>query len=235
MSDVVTPAIDRPKRPVCLPVFGALNILLSLMLLCCGGIGLTSAVVPQVADPQEQARQLEGLSPEQQKMVMELQTESERLKKQPVVHICDLASAVVFLVLALMFLVSGVGLLRVRSWGRALAMLASGVLIVTSMINGVINYLLFLVPLKEKVAKLQEAAPAGGGPDLGTGLKQVGGLMICFVFVVFVLYPAVLLVMMMTRKVRLAVGINNDVGVDGEPVNPWSTDEPFDSSEGALR
>ncbi|MFP6767889.1 MAG: hypothetical protein VB859_06955 [Planctomycetaceae bacterium] len=229
MNDVLPPTIDRPRRPMSLPVFGALNIVLSLMLLCCGGLGLTSVVAPQAANPQQQ-QELEGLTPEQQKMVMELQVEGERLKKQPVVYSCDLASAAVFLVLALMFLVSGVGLLRVRSWGRTLAMLASAILIITSVTNLMVNYYLFLVPLQEKVAKLQQAAPAGAGPDLGTGLKQVGGLMICCSVVVLVLYPSVLLVVMMTRRVRLALRIDDHTSVDGEPVNPWSADEPFEGS-----
>ena len=179
----VTPGQAQPTpagpttKPVSATVFGILNILFGVLGVC--GIGFSVAVFfmpqnPQFPNPALEAMQGDG----------------------PYSLFLKVAIGIGSIFVVVLIL-SGVGLLKGRMWGRTLAIVYSVYAIISAVVGGVVNYFLLWGPM------LQDAGPAAPGPEnaaaIGGAIGGIGGTCVGMIF------PIVLLIFMLRPKFKSAL------------------------------
>src|SRR5262245_980617 len=223
--------MPRPKRPGGAALIAVCNILLGLPCLCCTGITAfgngTDLVNPeppaapgnkQQAPPAQQGDKFD-------QMFEELDEQGQFLAREmPHQSMVMLAINVVLVIASLALLVSGVGLLMLRPWGRMLCLVAA--LVLATVTTAEIVYdVIFLVPAmkkfdehleKKRLAQKQPAPP----------MSKMDGttIMLALSALLGVGYPILAIVVMMTAPVRAAYA-----GAPPDEHDRYQSDDEYDA------
>jgi len=186
--------MPMPAYPVAKPtaatVFGILNIIFGVLGLC--GLIFSAAILFVPNDMQAN------------NYVFEIMQESAGYRT------FLLVSSVIGVIFTIILIVSGIGLLAVKPYGRTLA-IAYGVYAIIGGIAGAIgNYIFLIQPLMDQAASSPQQTGAIGGAFGG----MIGGC-------IGLIYPIVLLIFMFNRKFIAAMEQYNR-GLAGDPyTEPW--------------
>jgi len=224
--------MSRPKRPAGAAFIAVCNILLGLPCLCCTGVSAfgngTDVVNPeppaapgnkQEAPPAQQGDKID-------QMFDELDEQGQFLAREvPHQSMVMLAINVVLVIASLALLVSGVGLLIMRPWGRMLC-LAAALVLATVTTAEIIYDVIFLVPatkkfdehLEKKRVAQKQAAPPMSKMDAVVFVLALTALL-------GVGYPILAIVVMMTAPVRAAYA-----GAPADEHDRYRSDDDFDAS-----
>jgi hypothetical protein len=175
------------QRPTAVTVFGILNIVFGIMGITCTPIGLLMSSVSQGL--------LEGI-PEAQQMENPVQ----EMMSDPTFTSYTYVSTALGMVVSAALLAAGIGLLKLRPWGRYISIGYAIYSWVSVVVGGIISYYLIYAPMMERMAEEggPQTAPFMGGMVGGMVGGMIGGF--CFGLV----YPTILLIFMLLPDVKAA-------------------------------
>jgi hypothetical protein len=154
-----------------------------------------------------------------------------------------IASTVLGTILAIVLIVAGVGLLRMRGWARMACMVYAVITILATLGNTIYTVAVAnpamqkgMAEWQAKVQKQMQAAkgpgaPAAPPPAAPAGMNNVGGTVgALFGALIGIAYSVVLLVVLNLRDVRLAFAraASGVTETDEEAARGWNRDEPPD-------
>jgi hypothetical protein len=174
------------QRPTSVTVLGILNLVFAASGLCCGFAGAAGLIFLQNLD----------LGDARVPLSLRLMQENEMFR------ICNFASVGLGIVSSLLLIISGIGLLKLRSWGRLLAIFNAVYSIIISIFAFVVSIMVYSPAFEaaQQAADTQDTAEAlqgmiSGGVTCGLGL----------------IYPIVVLGFMLFRQsVREAFGVGGN-------------------------
>ena len=174
------------QRPTSATVFGILNLIFSVLGLCGTGFGIFSLLVFQNPEMGGGA---------QVPLTLEL------MRENPAYQAFTFVSIGLGAVSAILLAVSGIGLLKLRPWGRTLCIVYGSYTVLLAIASGVINVAVFAPELDkaQQQANPQATAEAMGGVISGA-IGGCGSL----------IYPAILLgFMLFNQNLRRAFGADS--------------------------
>jgi hypothetical protein len=183
------------KKPTAVVVIAILQVVFGLIGLCGTVVQLSGAQkallnATQVNQPQGQA----NVSPEA--------IQSHLEKKIPNYHAIETGDAVVDLVLCVLMLVSAVGLLQMRSWGRLLA-LGYAVLSILAHLASVVLTFALVVPAMADLSK-EIAASGGQEAQVMAQAMRFGIIFAALAAALTAIYPIIVLIVLCLPSVRAA-------------------------------
>lgn len=231
MTDGSLPARDKPL-PVLLVTVGVLNILAGLVCCPLNGFSVVSPMVfggvqemlEGVEDQQLQARQ--GQLDILEEDIAATETEDERLLLQkerelvlsqpPVFRASKMYSAyteprtagwfivdgVTGLLGNILLLISGIGLLQRKSWGRMLAMGVSAYKLLLGVGSSIWYGFVVMPSMFENMSNLSGGLPGAPPPNLGPSIQLIGGFTSLLMFLYCAIYPVAVLVILNLESIR---------------------------------
>ena len=191
------------QRPTSVTVFGILNLVFGALGLCGTAWSLTMFFGPF-------AKEMAKGNPVLQKM-----------QANPAFGVYSNVSAGLGFVFTLVLLAGGVGLLRMRPWGRTASIVYGVYGIIAAVVGSAVAFLFILAPLLQEAEKLPPAERAAVIGGVGGG--AIGA---CFGMV----YPILLLVFMFRKNVVDAFAGAAPQGENGSrPDGPFETGNPYQS------
>lgn len=168
---------DLPEvgRPTSVTVFGILNIVFGILGLICTPFGLLVLAIPK----EQMAKMQPPGAPEN--LAMNFMMENQTYRTGLVVL------AIIGVLLGIILLTSGIGLLKMKSWGRLLSIYYAIAAIVMVFASVTFTYFAYIVPLGELIEKANNPANNGAIASAYLGL---GGSILNFT------YPILLLIFM---------------------------------------
>lgn len=109
------------------------------------------------------------------------------------------------MVLNILMVVSGIGLLRIRSWGRSLALWVAGLKITRLLALLVVNIILVVPVQVQQMQEMFKQVPGGGGAPPAEFLPWMGVYMLAAAVVTAIvgaIYPVIVLWLLNTKRVR---------------------------------
>jgi hypothetical protein len=174
-AELVTPLGAGEQRPTSVTVFGILNIIFgSLGILCTPFALMVLFVTPPPGQGQNPNPAIE-------------------LMKDPGYRTITVVMSGLGIVASAVLLASGIGLLRLRPWGRALAIGYAFYALAAALVNMVVSYVYLIAPMMEAAQKNNNPQSTGAavGGTIGGLIGSVGSL----------IYPVLLLVFMTRPRV----------------------------------
>jgi hypothetical protein len=191
------------QRPTSVLVFGILNLVFGALGLCGAAWSLAMFMGPF-------AKEMAKGNPVLQKM-----------QSSPAFGVYSNVSAGLGFVFTLVLLAAGVGLLRMRPWGRTASIAYAVYGIVASIVGAAVVFLFILGPMLQEAEKLPPAERAAVIGGVGGGVLGA-----CFGMV----YPILLLVFMFRENVVAAFAAAAARGEDRLPPDgPFETGNPYQS------
>ncbi len=215
-------------RPASVTVMAVLNLVLgSLMVLVCLYGSITN--LAQSANAKQGA-----VGRDDQ---FEVQLDREVARAVPGYRAYQVSTSLLGLLLSVALLLSGIGLLNLRRWGRSLA-LVWAVLMILMEIGTTTFHLLVLSPAMGEALRHVHVPARPGMPDpaaLGSLIMTVANVAVVVIAVLLIVYAVILFLMMMKQNVRAAfAGLPAPGGV--EPVRlapePYGAEQPPRVGEG---
>ncbi len=169
------------NRPTAVTVFGVLNLVF-------GGFGLLCVPLQTLST----LAMMPGLQQMNENMGMEYPMLD--VLDSPMYRMVMIAYLVMTLAGAIALVAGGIGLLKLRPWGRTLSILYGGFKVVAVPIVAVVNYVAITRPMLEQMPT--QAMPFASFTSATSTISAVLGC--CFQMA----YPIILLIFMFTRSVR---------------------------------
>jgi hypothetical protein len=170
-------------RPTAVTVFGILNIVFGIMGITCTPIGLLMSSVSQGL--------LEGI-PEAQQM----QNPFQEMMSDPAFTTYTYVSTALGMAASAALLAAGIGLLKLRPWGRYISIGYAIYSWLSVILGGIISYYFVYAPMMERMAE-------EGGPQTAPFMgSMVGGMLGGFCF--GLVYPTILFIFMFLPAVKAA-------------------------------
>ena len=192
------------QRPTSVLVFGILNLVFGLLGLC----GTLAALAMMYGPLAEQMAQ------------MGKDNVTVQLQADPTYHGFMLVMSVVGFPFTILLVAAGVGLLRMRPWGRTGSIVYGVYDIIATIAALVMNYVFILFPLMQRVDQLPEAERVGVMAGMMGGIA--GGC-------ISLIYPILLLVFMYRANVRAAFAAVAAAEMRTPPDSPFETGNPYQS------
>jgi hypothetical protein len=214
------------KRPTAVTVIAVLNFViggLGLLGLLCGGLGmllLGSLVSNMPAPPQGQPNPLKEMM--------------AFYESVPGYIPFMIVSAVLGGIMAVVLIVAGIGLLRMRGWARMACFVYAVYAILSSLGGAAYNFAVVLPATEKWMAEFQKkiqpkgaAAPAGPGASINT-ISGAAGTIAGTIY--GIAYALVLLIVLNLRDVRAAFAraAAGGIDTDEEAARAWQHEEPPD-------
>lgn len=158
----IIPAGYKPPRPQSVTVLGILNIVFGGMSLMCSPLGIIGLIMPQPNSPFQMTAGMKLFA---------------------------FTGYIFGFIFAVVLLVSGIGLLKLKSWARQAAYIYGWVAIVWGILGLFVNLILFMPNLS---GVSQEAMPAVIGGIIGGMCGGVLGLIYPAILVIFLRKPHVI-------------------------------------------
>jgi hypothetical protein len=141
--------------------------------------------------------------------------------KVPAFHVYQACELALGLLLSALLLAGGVGLLKMRPWGRTLSLVYAPLSIATHLV-ALVYGLAFIIPATREFFELAAKQNPQLGPAVVAG--EVGGYIGLFFGTVVIIYPIVVLVILLRPSIAAAFRGEYPPTPEEEEEEPWGSD-----------
>jgi hypothetical protein len=204
----------KRERPPAVLVMGILNLVfggLGLLNSCCGGVSILAMLFWPLPEP------VPGAPPQTQGLAI-FKPIRDGLLEIPYFKVFSIGGQFFALLTATMLVIAGIGLLRMRKWGRTLSLVYAFAVIAIHTTIVVVQVTYLNKAVAEVMAKMP--APAPGAPNLA-GNTTFNNIVAIATGILAVLYSIALIIVMFLPVVRKAFA-------DGPVVVPRAEEDYYD-------
>jgi hypothetical protein len=163
------------------------------------------------------------------------QTQQEMQERIPYFKATTISVTVVDLILSILMIVSGVGLIRMRMWGRTVAN-GYAILSIIYRLGYTVYYAIVMLPIMNDIMEKQVAKTGGPGAPAATSIIQASSVVGVIFSASIVVYPIIVLVIVNMAGARAALsGIPADGGAIPSDYDDRRDRGPFGSPDDRYR